>query len=121
MALDKLSAFIGQIPRFNTAKNSVDFAKILEQKKEAYKVDNNFPLVINNNESTINKIYDNIVSNHESSVALVKDAMSKIENSPQKLIELQFSAGVKFLSTQLFCKTIETSANTVKNFTQMQV
>ena len=53
-----------------------------------------------------------------------KDINSFMDNtaySPEKLLKVQYKTGVFFLREQMFCKTAELSANTLKNFTQMQI
>ena len=71
--------------------------------------------------STLKKVLNNMVNNHEAALASIKEAMSNNDQSPEKLLNIQFKTGAFFLREQMFCKTAELFTNTLKNFTQMQV
>ena len=71
--------------------------------------------------SALKKVLNNMVNNHETALASIKEAMSNNDQSPEKLLTIQFKTGAFFLREQMFCKTAELFTNTLKNFTQMQV
>jgi hypothetical protein len=62
-----------------------------------------------------------VINNHETATKAIKAFMTKSDYSPERLIAIQYRSGVLFLREQMYCKTAELSANTFKNFTQMQV
>lgn len=104
------------------------FSKILNEKKVALPTPNapltKLPALVSpmgHTASVFKKVLNNMVNNHEAALASIKEAMSNNDQSPEKLLNIQFKTGAFFLREQMFCKTAELFTNTLKNFTQMQV
>lgn len=62
-----------------------------------------------------------MINHHEVASKSIKTFMTRTDYTPEKLLGIQYKTGLLFLREQMFCKTAELSANTFKNFTQMQV
>lgn len=61
----------------------------------------------------------NAIDNHHKAVKTVEKFLNHDEYSPSKLLKVQYKTGILFLREQMFCKTVELSVNTIKNFIQM--
>lgn len=61
----------------------------------------------------------NAIDNHHKAIKTVEKFLNHDEYSPSKLLKVQYKTGILFLREQMFCKTVELSANTIKNFIQM--
>ena len=71
--------------------------------------------------SDINNFFTHILSNHQASAQAINTSLIRKDYTPQKLLESQFTISMFLLREQMYTKTAELSANTLKNFTQMQV
>ena len=67
------------------------------------------------------KLLDTMIDNHEQATQAVRTSMLRTDYTPEKLLNLQYKTGILFLREQMFSKTAELSARTLKNFIQMQV
>jgi hypothetical protein len=109
MTIGKISSTI--INNVKSQPNNNDFKTALLMAK---KTSQNSPALINNSLSFINAI-----DNHQKAVKTVEKFLVNTNYSPHKLLKIQYKTGLLFLREQMFCKTVELSANTIKNFTQM--
>lgn len=100
---------------------SVSFKSIMNQKK----VEQEAAVVAEANKVPadlgVNNAAKALVNSHESAIKTVKTVMTRTDYSPERLLKIQYETGVLFLREQMLCKTAELSANTFKNFTQMQI
>lgn len=69
----------------------------------------------------LDHVMKGVIKNHEAANSSIKTFMTRTNYTPDRLLEIQYKTGMLFLREQMFCKTAELSANTFKNFTQMQV
>lgn len=99
------------------------FADILAQKKtqDIKALDKPWAIPQNLNTSGLNKIFTSVLSNHEASAKAMSSSLVRKDYTPEKLLKSQFSISMFLLREQMYTKTAELSANTLKNFTQMQV
>jgi hypothetical protein len=99
------------------------FKAVLAEKKDALKSTPRdlAPRTLNTPSSSITDVVNHMVDNHEMAIKSVRTFMTRTDYSPEKLLAIQYKTGILFLREQMFSKTAELSANTVKNFTQMQV
>jgi hypothetical protein len=67
------------------------------------------------------RVLNDMAINHEAATKSIKSSMVRTNYTPEKLLNFQYETGILLLREQMFCKTAELSANTLKNFTQMQV
>lgn len=123
MDLNKAAALIGPVPAFNPIKKpGLAFSAVLEQKKIDHLSSASIEGIASNTKAAnLKKVLNDMMDNHTKAVSTVKDALATSEHSPDKLLQIQYKTGVFFLREQMFCKTAELCANTLKNFTQMQV
>jgi hypothetical protein len=92
------------------------FKAVMDQKR-AQRLSINKPQENLNLKSMVN----DVVKNHETAAQTIKTFMTRTDYSPERLIAIQYRTGLLFLREQMHCKTAELSANTFKNFTQMQL
>jgi hypothetical protein len=90
------------------------FKDVLQKKREMAQV-NKLP------EISLKHAVSDMIKNHEVATESIKTFMTRTDYSPEKLLKIQYKTGIFFLREQMFCKTAELSANTFKNFTQMQI
>jgi hypothetical protein len=109
MTIGKISATV--INNVKSQSNSNDFKTALLMAKKSSQ---NPSAVADNSLSFINA-----VNNHQKAIKTVEKFLVNTDYSPHKLLKIQYKTGVLFLREQMFCKTVELSANTIKNFTQM--
>ncbi len=98
-------------------KTSSSFKEILNQKR----VDMSTPNPPSAPSSTVTNVVKDLMDNHEQATRTIKSFMTRTDYSVDKLLAIQYKTGLLFLREQMFCKTVEHSANTFKNFTQMQI
>lgn len=126
MAFPKLAALNNLIPVLEKASQpGSSFAQILAQKKASIAPLNIssslVPPASTSRSLSINKLFDHILSNHESVNAAMQSSVVKKRYSPEELLEKQFEIGTLLLREQMYAKTAESLTNSLKNFTQMQV
>lgn len=71
--------------------------------------------------SPVKKVLNEILTTHEITAQSLKISGSRTNYTPEKLLSFQYKTGFLLLREQMFARTAELSANTLKNFTQMQV
>ena len=99
-------------------EDSKAFKAILLQKREARKFPPTLDLPKKDASSVpIIDAVNSMVSNHEMATKSLKTFMMQKNYSPEKLLSVHFKSNIFFLREQMFTKTAELSANTVKNFT----
>jgi hypothetical protein len=67
------------------------------------------------------KAINDMIHNHENAKEFLKTFLTRADYSPQALLQIQYKTGFLLLHEQMFCKTAELSANTLKTFIQMQI
>jgi hypothetical protein len=66
-------------------------------------------------------ILDTMTNNHELATKFINNSISNKNYNPEILLNKQLTIGMILLREQMYARTVEISANTFKNFTQMQV
>lgn len=124
MAIDKISA-IANVAKSGGIHSEVgSFKAVLDQKRASFKsAPDNLQTALSTNTSgiQIKSVVNDMVNNHEMATKSIKTFMTRTNYSPENLLAIQYKTGMLFLREQMFCKTAELSANTFKNFTQMQI
>lgn len=82
------------------------FKDVLNQKRPSFALD-----------KTLIQINDR----HSEAMRTINSFMADQSLSPQKMLGIQYKTSLLLLREQMFCKTVESCSNTLKNFTQMQV
>lgn len=65
--------------------------------------------------------YQEFNKSHQSAIKSVELALKNDIMNPNKLVKIQYKTGMFFLREQILTKATEMSANSLKNFTQLQV
>jgi hypothetical protein len=106
----------------NINQKNNGFKEILQTKKllKSDTLQHQLP-TSSSNAHSLKKLIKDVVKNHQIATRSIKSFMTRTNYSPEKLLKMQYQTGVLFLREQMFCKTAELSANTFKNFTQMQI
>lgn len=115
MAIEGVLSKMVVTPAHQTRPVSDSFKDILQKKRDLNAVETQ------ETNLSLKSTFKDIVNNHEQAAKAIKSFMSNTDYSPEKLLKVQYKTGVFFLREQMFCKTAELSANTLKNFTQMQI
>jgi hypothetical protein len=118
MAIGKvagLDKMLGNNLRKNMGQTS--FKDVLEQKKVALakEAEPSF------RPSFIQTALKDAYGAHRNAVGSVENTLNRKDFKPAELLKIQFITGSVFLNLQFFSKTTEAAANTLKNFSQMQV
>lgn len=122
MSMEKVMAIKAVSKMGGLGQDAKGFKAIMEQKRiNLEKPFHHQTASPKPNETNLKTIISEIVKNHEAANQSIKTFMTRTDYSPEKLLTVQYQTGVLFLREQMFCKTVELSANTFKNFTQMQV
>jgi len=118
--LAHVNNFVSKVQK--SSQSGTRFADVLAQKKPQDVGVSANPLAFPHGQQRgINKIFTNILSNHEASAKAMNSSLIRKEYTPEKLLKSQFNISMFLLREQMYTKTAELSANTLKNFTQMQV
>ncbi len=118
--LAHVNNFVSKIQK--SSPTSSRFADVLTQKKTQNVKALGNPLIAPHGPQTgFNKIFTTILSNHEASAKAMSSSLVRKDYTPEKLLKSQFNISMFLLREQMYTKTAELSANTLKNFTQMQV
>lgn len=64
---------------------------------------------------------NHVIKEHELNKTIIKQALMASDHSPENMLKIQYKTGVFFLREQMLCKVVELSANSLKNFTQMNI
>lgn len=64
---------------------------------------------------------NHVIQEHELNKTTIKKALMASDHSPENMLKIQYKTGVFFLREQMLCKVVELSANSLKNFTQMNI
>lgn len=125
MSIDKISA-IKQIGKLEgVSAGGSGFKEIMAQKRDAAQKIADAGEVAPATapaKNGINQVITDAINNHENATNSIKDFIKTRTNySPEKLLAIQYNTGIMLLREQMFTKTAELSANTLKNFSQMQV
>lgn len=99
-----------------TTKTTSSFKDVLNEKRQA--IPENPPSA---SSASLTNVVKDLMDNHEQATRTIKTFMTRTDYSADKLLAIQYKTGLLFLREQMFCKTAELSANTFKNFTQMQI
>lgn len=98
------------------------FKQVLDQQRTTMKPAQNAEISLKEPKGlSIKKGFSYMINNHELATKSLKTFMTRTTYSPEQLLAVQYKTGVLLLREQMFCKTAELSANTFKNFTQMQI
>ncbi|MCA9507350.1 MAG: hypothetical protein KC505_02885 [Myxococcales bacterium] len=69
----------------------------------------------------LKKVINEMVDNHKLTTQALKSSRVRSSYAPEKLLNFQYKVGFLLLKQQMFARTAESCASTLKNFTQMQV
>jgi hypothetical protein len=114
MALPKISVAtaVPKIPKSYEPGKS--FAHIFAEKK-------NIQAINADTHGGVQKVFQDMLVNHQAATKTLKSSLVSSDYSPDKLLKRQFTLGMFLLREQMYAKTVELTANSLKNFTQMQV
>ena len=119
MIIDKTSAIKAAGKLGAHASESSGFKAVMDQKRAHSDKFNKAQTL--QEAPTLKTMVNDVVKNHEVAAQTVKTFMARTDYSPERLLAIQYRSGMLFLREQMYCKTAELSANTFKNFTQMQI
>jgi|GEM_PF-2544892 len=120
MDISKTIPNISPRPRKAIHSDIGSFKNVLEKKGKEMRV-TAADLLEKKPTDLLNHAINEMINNHEMATKSIKTSMARTNYSPEKLLAIQYKTGILFLREQMFSKTAELSANTLKNFTQMQV
>lgn len=124
MTIDKIMAT--KTAGLSSSMNGLEtksFKAVMDQKRTVTELPNLTltPANIPTEPVNLTSMVNDVVKNHELSTKTMQTFMARTDYNPERLLAIQYKTGVLFLREQMYCKTAELSANTFKNFTQMQI
>ncbi len=123
MGIQKIATVAQSITKLgaNTIENNNSFKSIMAKKRAVVeKIDQVANMKPPQNIS-IHSLTQEVVHNHQKAMQTIKTFMTRTDYTPDRIIAIQYQSGILFLREQMYSKAAEQSANTFKNFSQMQV